>query len=92
MLRPFAVLLLGIVVSGSASAQNVQKEVRQAKPGESCATSYEDCGRWCSQNRPAISDNLPCRDQCTHYGGVCRQTGVWSTPLGKVEIRGLPPN
>jgi hypothetical protein len=92
VLRPFAIFLVAVVVSGGASAQNVQKEVRQARPGESCVKSYEDCGRWCSQNRPAISDNLSCRDECTRYQGVCRQTGVWSTPLGKVEIRGLPTN
>ena len=84
------------VISGVSYAQNTQqqyvtKEVRQAKAGESCAASYSSCGGWCDQNKAGISDKNACKQSCSEYQGICVKTGIWSTPLGKVEIRGLPP-
>jgi hypothetical protein len=92
MLRTCAIALLSVVAFGTAFAQqNVQKEVRNAKAGESCLVSYNDCGGWCEKNKAQIHEKNDCKQSCSSYHGTCVQTGVWSTPLGKVEIRGLPP-
>lgn len=77
------------IVSGSALAQ--QKQVRQARAGESCQASYYGCGNWCDDNRKTSIENKGCKSECAYYRGVCEKTGVWTTALGKVEIRGLPP-
>jgi hypothetical protein len=91
--RTFAILALSVVAFGTAYAQqSVPKEVRQAKPGESCEVSQRDCLEWCNKNQISnMGNNVECKASCPRYQAICNQTGVWSTPLGKVEIRGLPP-
>jgi hypothetical protein len=82
------IVLLALMIVGVAEAQ--QKEIRQAQPGESCLTKYNDCGDWCTKNRSAGSEKFSCDSECTRYRGNCQRTGVWSTALGKVETRNLP--
>ena len=80
-------LVTALVVSGAAFAQ--QKEIRQAKAGDSCRVSFNGCGEWCDKNKASISDRIDCKQSCSTYHSICTKTGTCSTPLGKVEIRGL---
>jgi hypothetical protein len=91
MLRVAAIVM--IAAMGSASAQqSVPKTVRQANAGETCATFQISCLEWCNKNQIRSTDaNQACRAQCPKYQAICEQTGVWSTPLGTTEVRGLPP-
>jgi hypothetical protein len=93
MLRICTIVLFSVFAFGTAFAQqSVPKEVRQAKAGESCEVLQQDCLQWCNKNQIGnMQANIDCRTSCPRYQGICNQTGVWSTPLGKVEIRGLPP-
>jgi hypothetical protein len=93
MLRSLAIAALSVVACGTAYAQqSVPKEVRQAKAGESCEVLQQTCLEWCNKNQVTnMLNNVECKASCPRYQATCNQTGVWSTPLGKVEIRGLPP-
>jgi hypothetical protein len=93
MLRICTIVLFSVFAFGTAFAQqSVPKEVRQAKAGESCEVLQQDCLQWCNKNQIGnMQANIDCRTSCPRYQGICNQTGVWSTPLGKVEVRGLPP-
>ncbi len=77
------------LLSGVAWGQS--KEVRRAQSGESCATMYQGCGEWCAKNKSVVTEKMFCESECTRYQGICEKNGIWSTALGKVEIRGLPP-
>jgi hypothetical protein len=89
-MRVWAIVAL-CLASAAAFGQNVQKEIRQAKAGESCAVSWKGCVGWCDANLAGMPGKEDCKQSCSTYHNSCISTGTWSTPLGKVEIRGLPP-
>jgi len=87
----FAIFVLSIGMPIGAGVWAQPKEICQAQPGESCVTKYDQCGDWCTKNRPLVSDKMSCDGDCTRYHGVRTRAGVWSTPRGKIDTRGLTP-
>ena len=97
MVRPVLYVALAVTCfAASTAAQqqyNAPKTVRQATAGESCETSHRSCLQWCDTNRGAnnANANASCKSSCSTYQATCEKTGIWSTPLGTTEVRGLPP-
>ena len=95
MLRVVIAALFCMIASGIASAQQAAPkdngQGRQARKGESCLKFHTDCGLWCEANQSGGANQTACKRQCDGYQSTCLQTGVWSMPLARAEIRGLPP-
>ncbi len=92
MLRAVIVALFCLLAAGTAAAQqSAKKDSRQARPGESCLKFHTDCGLWCDANQSGASNQAACKKQCSDDQSTCLQTGIWSTPLARADIRGLPP-
>jgi hypothetical protein len=81
-------VLLVAGMAHDALAQNIIKERRQAKAGETCATKYGECGGWCDKNRPG-ANHAYCAKECVTYRDFCERSGIWSTAAGSVETIGL---
>lgn len=93
MLRVATVALFCVIASGIAAAQQAapkDSQSRQARKGESCLKFHTDCGLWCEANQVGAANQTACKRQCDGYQSTCLQTGVWSAPLARAEIRGLP--
>ncbi len=93
MFRGIVVALLCVVASGMAAAQTSKKPAdtgRQARPGESCLRFHGDCQQWCSANQSGAANQATCKSQCDGYQSTCLQTGTWSTPMTRLDVRGLP--
>jgi hypothetical protein len=93
MLRVIALTLLCVSAAGIAAAQQNPPKAspsRQARSDESCLKFHSECGLWCEANQSGAANKATCKSQCDGYQSTCLQTGVWSTPVTRVEIRGLP--
>jgi len=88
MMRTSALIAALVVASGSALAQ---KEIRQAKAGESCAGEEAMCSVEClnKQITNAMLNQAICDGHCTRWGQICVKTGVWSDT--NKAIGELPP-